>query len=221
MNFSDLRLLPGTVLQLQFVDVSGERSTSKLLGSLAGESVLVTLPLKAGQLLPVTKDQRVVVRAITSSAAIAFQTVIEKVCSSPYAYLHLEYPTEVSVNRVRTSPRIATKIEAKVSNESAIPKGEAKAARILDVSPTGARIELPADSVKIGDDITLNSMFNFSDVDRSVALKAVVRARTGAAAEEEEADKPVVYGIEFVDLNEEMNLFLHAYVYQKMIEGSL
>lgn len=219
MKFSDLRLPSGTVLQLQFIDVSGERSSSKLLGFLEGETLLVTLPFKGGQALPVVKGQRVVARAITSSAAIAFQTVIEKVCHAPYAYLHLEYPTDVSVNRVRTSPRIATDLKAKVVNESEMPKGEEKAAQILDVSPTGARVQLAPESVKIGDDISLTSVFNFSDVDRSVVIKGVVRAKTGGQEGEQDPAKPVVYGVEFVDLSEEMTLFLHAYVYQRMLEG--
>jgi c-di-GMP-binding flagellar brake protein YcgR len=219
MNFSDLRLPAGTVLQLQFVDDSGERSPAKLLGFLDGRTIMVTQPQKAGQPIHVVKGQRVIVRSITSSAAIAFQSVIEKVCNLPYAYLHLEYPKEVSVNRVRTSPRIATVLEAKATNQAAAPEGVDLAARILDVSPTGARVELPANSVKIGDDITLSSIFNFSDVDRNVTLNCVIRARMGTDDPSADPTKPVVYGIEFQELNEEMNLFLHAYVYREMLEG--
>lgn len=220
MNFSDLRLPAGTVFQIQFVDNSRERSPAKLLGYLDGHSIMITQPQKAGQPVPVAQGQRVVVRAITSSAAIAFPSVIEKVCSAPYAYIHLEYPKDVSVNRVRTSPRIAIALDAKATNHAAEPEGVDLAARILDVSPTGARVELPANSVKIGDDITLNSVFNFSDVDRNITLKCVVRARMGSDDPDVDPALPIVYGIEFQELNEEMTLFLHAYVYQKMLEGS-
>lgn len=220
MNFSDLRLPAGTVFQIQFVDKPGERSPAKLLGFLEGHSIMITQPQKAGEPVPVAQGQRVVVRAITSSAAIAFPSVIEKVCSAPYAYIHLEYPKEVSVNRVRTSPRIAIALDAKATNHADAPEGVDLTARILDVSPTGARVELPANSVKIGDEITLDSIFNFSDVDRNVTLKCVVRARMGSDDPDADPALPIVYGIEFQELNEEMTLFLHAYVYQKMLEGS-
>ncbi|MDX1492034.1 MAG: flagellar brake protein [Pseudohongiellaceae bacterium] len=218
MNFSDLRLPSGTTLQLQFIDVSGERSPTKLIGSIEGISVLVTQPQKGGKSVGVVNGERVIVRAITSSAAIAFQTVVQKVCTSPASYLHLEYPSEVTVNRVRASPRISIVVEAKVTNKSADNAAESVDAKLLDLSPTGARLELPSGAVKIGDELNIVSVFNFSDVDREVSLQAIVRARM-SEKEEQHSDAPVVYGVEFQDLTEELTLFLHAYVYQRMLEG--
>ena len=216
MNFSDLRLPTGTTLQLQFIDVSGERSPAKLIGSVEGQSVLVTHPQRGGKMIHVVKDERVIVRAITSSAAIAFQSSVQKVCTSPVNYLHLEYPSDVTVNRVRTSPRISIELEAKVRNISAAAN-DAIDARLLDLIPTGARVELPAETVKVGDEIAISSIFNFSDVEREVNLMGIVRARMSEG--EKASEKPIVYGIEFSQLNEELTLFLHAYVYQRMLEG--
>lgn len=222
MNFDDLRLASGTVIQLQFIDDSRERYPSRLMGHLEGRSILVTHPVQDGRLLRIRSGQRVIARAMTSSAAVAFTSYVEALCSSPYPYLHLDYPEMVSMNRIRVSPRIAVTLPVSMVVLSEIPRSEEKPAKLLDISPTGARLEAGSDSIKVGDEVSLSGSFRLSEVERSVNLVGIVRGRISGAAENAagSAVNLAVYGVEFQAITEEIRLFLHAYVYQQMLEGT-
>ncbi len=223
MNFDELRLTSGTVIQLQFIDDSRDRYPSRLMGHLEGRSILVTHPVLEGRLLRIRNGQRVIARAMTSSAAMAFTTHVEALCSMPYPYLHLTYPDSVSMNRIRCSPRIPVSMDVSLTNLSEVPRSGEKPARLLDISPTGARLEANVDSVKVGDEISLEGLFRLSDMERTVNLSGLVRARiadagslSGAASVRDRA----AYGVEFLSISEDVRLFLHAFVYQQMIAGS-
>lgn len=223
MNFDDLRLASGTVIQLQFIDDSRERYPSRLIGHLEGRSILVTHPVMDGHLLRIRNGQRVIARAMTSSAAMAFTSHVEVLCSTPYPYLHLTYPDTISTNRIRCSPRITVSMDVSITNFSEIPRSGEKSARLLDISPTGARLEANADGVKVGDHISVEGLFRLSDIERTVSLPGVVRARVAGSASQTgsvQASDHAVYGVEFQSISEDVRLFLHAFVYQQMIEGS-
>lgn len=223
MNFDDLRLASGTVIQLQFIDDSRDRYPSRLMGHLEGRSILVTHPVLDGRLLRIRNGQRVIARAMTSSAAMAFTTHVEALCSMPYPYLHLTYPETVSMNRVRCSPRIPVSMDISLTNLSEIPRSGGQPARLLDISPTGARLEANVDSVKVGDEISLEGLFRLSDIERTVSLSGLVRARvagTSPLSGSAPARDRAAYGVEFQSISEDVRLFLHAFVYQQMIAGS-
>ncbi len=221
MNFDALRLASGTMIQLQFIDDSRERYQSRLMGHLEGRSILVTHPVQDGRLLRIRSGQRVIARAMTSSAAVAFTSNVEALCSSPYPYLHLHYPELVTMNRIRRSPRSAVTMPVGMVVLSEIPRSAEKPARLLDVSPTGARLEAKADHLKVGDEISLTGNFCLSEMERSITLMGIVRARISGAADSSAPQPPDVahYGVEFQSITEEMRLFLHAFVYQQMLEG--
>ena len=223
MNFDDLRLTSGTVIQLQFIDDSRDRYPSRLMGHLEGRSILVTHPVLEGRLLRIRNGQRVIARAMTSSAAMAFTTHVEALCSMPYPYLHLTYPDSVSMNRIRCSPRIPVSMDVSLTNLSEVPRSGEKPARLLDISPTGARLEANVDSVKVGDEISLEGLFRLSDMERTVNLSGLVRARiadTGSLSGAASVRDRAAYGVEFLSISEDVRLFLHAFVYQQMIAGS-
>lgn len=223
MNFDDLRLTSGTVIQLQFIDDSRDRYPSRLMGHLEGRSILVTHPVTEGRLLRIRNGQRVIARAMTSSAAMAFTTHVEALCSMPYPYLHLTYPDTVSMNRIRCSPRIPVSMAISLTNLSEVPRSGERPARLLDISPTGARLEANVDSVKVGDEIALEGLFRLSDIERTVNLSGLVRARiadTGAPSGSASLRERATYGVEFQSISEDVRLFLHAFVYQQMIAGS-
>ncbi|MES3009068.1 MAG: flagellar brake protein [Pseudomonadota bacterium] len=222
MNFDDLRLTSGTVIQLQFIDDSRERYPARLMGHLDGRTILVTHPVLEGRLLRVRNGQRVIARAMTSSAAMAFTSYVETLCVSPYPYLHLSYPETVSMNRIRCSPRIPVSMDVSMTNLSEIPRSAEQPARLLDISPTGARLEAGSEALKVGDEIALQGQFRLKDIEKSVTLSGLVRARIAGStqtANSENAAGVVAYGVEFHSIAEDMRLFLHAFVYQQMLEG--
>ncbi|MDP1932756.1 MAG: flagellar brake protein [Gammaproteobacteria bacterium] len=220
MNFDDLRLASGTVIQLQFIDDSRKRFPSRLMGHLEGRSILVTHPVQDGRLLRIRNGQRVIARAMTNSAAVAFTSNVEALCSSPYPYLHLDYPEMISMNRIRRSPRIAVTMPVSMLVLSEIPRTAEKPARLVDISPTGARLEAGSLGLNIGDEISLTGKFRLSEMEKSVTLVGIIRARIASVAGDvtERASAPAVYGVEFQSITEEIRLFLHAFVYQQMLE---
>lgn len=223
MNFDDLRLTSGTVIQLQFINDSRKRYPSRLMGHMEGRSILVTHPVFDGRLLRIRNGQRVIARAMTSSAAMAFTAHVEALCSRPYPYLHLTYPDTVSMNKIRCSPRIPVFMDINITNLSEIPRSGEKPARLLDISPTGARLEANVDSVKVGDEISLEGLFRLSGIEKIVNISGLVRAMIAGSAAPTgsmQARDRAVYGVEFQSVSEDVRLFLQAFVYQQMSAGS-
>lgn len=214
MKFEEIKLAPGYPLQLQTSSVDGEvkRVNSRYLGALPGKYLLVTPPANTR----FRTGQKLAVRAMVANGIAMLSTTVETTVNTPVSMLCLSYPAAINFKEIRGATRVTVNLEASVTNISEVT-GSSVAGQIADVSTTGAKIELKDVVGDVGQELELKAQVTIGNIQRTMLLKAVIRARIDRSTKELDEEFPAVYGIEFKGTDEENQLLLHAYVYREMV----
>lgn len=222
MTFDELKLLPGSPLQIQLSDSSGQplRFASRYIGCIPGRSILLAVPRTEGRLARFRPGQKLLGRAMIDNGIGAFACVVASQASDPYPLLYLSYPKEVSYKSMRGATRVTINQPLTATNISALDDIKVKG-KLADISITGARIELDQVLGENGDRIQLAFHVEVAGIERDLAIEAVIRSRVERSTQEREHNLPVVYGIEFTDADEERRLLLYAYVYGHIVHDQL
>lgn len=93
-----------------------------------------------GQLVPSGRP-----RYLKDNHINGFRVRVLHLARSPYAYLHLEYPESIADHRVRTAPRVAIHIPARI----ALDGGTADVV-IVDLSNAGVRVSMSGNDIEVG-----------------------------------------------------------------------
>lgn len=211
MDFLALRLTPGSVVQLQVSGSDAAQHSIKghYIGCHAPRTVLVAVPQRAlGPLL--RPGVRVAASVVTATGIGNFASQVEAVNAQPFAYLHLHYPSAVSLRSVRAAVRVGVQQPLMVTNLDDLDLLEARPAQLLDLSVRGARIGAHAELGQIGDELSLFLHCAFDDIARALTLTGKIRARPVAASVSGEF--PYLYGVEFASMEEDKRVLLHAFV---------
>lgn len=222
MTFDELKLLPGSPLQIQLSDSSGQpmRFASRYVGCVPGRSILLAVPRTEGRPARFRSGQKILGRAMIDNGIGAFACVVVSQTSEPYPLLHLSYPKQVSYKSMRGATRVSLNQPITATNISALDEIKVKG-KLADISITGARIELDRVLGENGDRIQLTFHVDVAGIARDLAIEAVIRSRVERSTQEREQNLPVVYGIEFIDADEERRLLLYAYVYGHIVHDQL
>ncbi len=115
-SFTDLKLLPGQTLQLEFEGYTSDRDRSTLIGYKSNASLIVTTPLTNGMAVNIKNREKVNVRFFANrlGCACAFTTEVIFASKSPYPHIHLKIPDEVITGEVRGSVRADVGLLAQV-----------------------------------------------------------------------------------------------------------
>lgn len=206
MKFEELKLLPGTSLQLQFHNVADVRERSQLVGYLKNKAVVISTPMSNGSPKPVKIGEKLNIRFFSSESgsAVAFSADIKHVTVSPFPQLYLAYPATVATGEVRKAARVSTQLIATVKSH-----GNSLSATIVDLSTSGCRIDSSKVLGVVGDHVILVTKVEAAGNERIVQLPCEIKM-----VMDDDPDADVrSYGIAFEDLSEEVSLILHAYVY--------
>ena len=210
VSLSQMLLSPGDMLQLQLPGGShGERYQVRMIGYHAPISLLVTAPKVNGRLVFVKEGQRFLVRGFVGKDAVGYSTRVLKSNLAPFAYLHLAWPEEVQTMRIRHSARVPVDLVCAVTYDN-----WQSAARIVDLSPGGARMVSVQPIAASGEQIRLAFRINPGGAEVYLNLTALVRTIT------EDGDQ-VTTGVEFVNLGEGDRLYLSNMVYQNLLKEKL
>lgn len=214
---SEIKIAPGDIVQMQLGDKDEQRYFVKVIGYLAGHSLLVTTPHHKGAAMAIREGQYVTVRLLSKNTVYAFESSVIKVTLVPYAYLHLKFPETMESQVVRNAQRAVTNIIASIENEN-IPETTKQGlpAVIANLSSTGALLESRKQLGKVGESIVIHSKFTVANIDKYLALAAVIRnVRT-----KPHSDVPLLqHGVEFQLLTAEDQIVLHGYVYEQIATG--
>ncbi len=215
MKFEDLKLEPGYPLQLQTNNAGQpERYSCRMVGFLPGRSLLLSVPRVAGKYVKFRPGQKLVARMMVENGIGIFACVVEAQTTEPYPILHVSYPEKVSFKGIRGATRVA--VNQAVSVTPAVTDQPVVAGNVADISISGARLELDAPIGEVGDRIRLQSKVTILDICRDLALDAVIRSRVERSTQEIDDNLPAVYGVEFVEHDEESLLLLYAYVFSQI-----
>lgn len=222
MNFEDLKLSAGFPVQLLIPSANAEpvRYSCKLIGYLPGKGVLVTPPVTGGKVARLVGGQKLTARLMVANGMCVFSASIETVTASPYPILHLSYPKSVSFKGVRNATRVDVRLPIVAKNQSALESSDIQGV-IADISVTGARLELSEAIGDVGDELIVSGDIEVGPIRRSLKIAAVIRSRIERSTREYDEKLPAVYGIEFIEKDEDRLLALYAYVYVEMADESL
>lgn len=135
--FTETRLKIGQRVEFQLTPAAlHPRLYTHLIGYEPGQSVLVATPRQDNLPVNVHEGQALVLRAFSGTRAYAFETLVQRICISPFLYLHLAYPGEVQYLQIRKDARLPVRLLAEVClGEHWHP------ALILDLGMGGALLE--------------------------------------------------------------------------------
>lgn len=213
MKFEDLKLGYGYPLQLQ-VQVEGQvqRATSKLVGCVSGQGLLIAPPRGKARL---RSGQKVVVRIMVGNGICLFPALIQSVVTQPMPMMQLSYPKQVNFKEIRGATRVDVKVPIQAVNMSSLPERTSDGV-IADISTSGARLEVADPVGDVGDELQLKGTVNVGPIQRELDIQGVIRSRVERSTREIEENLPAVYGIEFTETDEDQLLLLYAFVYSEL-----
>lgn len=219
MSHVDLKLNIGDTLQLQHIDRGNrDRLLVKVIGYLAGRSLIVTTPKLDGRVLMMREGQPFVVRILSGNRVVGFNTKVIRNSASPYPYMHLAYPEEMEQIVVRKAQRIRLKLFASIKNDNPLfDFKKPQPATVVDMSTTGALATAEQRLAETDDDILLNFAFKMGGVEKFMSIPAKVRN----VHQENRDDGEVQFnhGLEFLSMEETEIIALHGYVYEQIVKS--
>jgi hypothetical protein len=91
-------------------------------------------------------------------------------------------------------------------------------ARVIDMSVLGLKLGSSTLLGAVGDEVSIHLRLAFEDIVRDVTLAGKIRAQTQTQMESVAAQStfPFVLGIEFLELDEDKRVLLHAFVFNRV-----
>jgi c-di-GMP-binding flagellar brake protein YcgR len=201
----------GNVLQMQST-ADAPRLMVKLIGYLKNRGLIVTVPESDGEFVMLKDGQSFIVRFFSGKNAYAFTSVVGKQTSVPFPHVHLSYPREVRGLEIRKDARIDVSLITAIGLDR---DSEAKslAGKIVNLSIGGGAFRAKTRLASKGDTINVKFKLLINEMDSYMVFDALVRSVT------EDLNDPVMpylYGIQFINMDQNMTLAVAAFVYQKI-----
>lgn len=208
----------GERVQLRLVDQNPQSYYSaRLIGYIKNQSILVTRPVSGENLFIPVEGKQVEVRMVTGNNIYAFQSAIQRLCISPTNYMHLDYPAEVRVQKLRKSPWVRMNLGVTATDA----QGAHEAARLVNLSPDGAQLHAPATLGEPGAALRISFHATLDELKTTLNLDATILHVHAPQAGREAETNMLEYGIAFRDVSAENELWLKGLVYRHIAEGDL
>ncbi len=215
-SLEDIPLKFGQVIQLQLLRLDQSRVYARLIGYLANQAVLVTLPSNADPSFPIAEAEAFVCRGFAGRVAFGFQTRIIKVALAPFPHVYLTYPKEVESVVVRKTTRIAIQCEGALLKKT--QEGETREpATVMDISASGTCVLAKTEFATVKDSLTL-ALPAASTGEAEIRLGVIVRS-TRASDSGTTNGSACQYGMEFVDLSAEQTRAVEKLIQEHLIRG--
>lgn len=186
-----------------------------LIGYIKNRSILLTAPESAGQRIGMSAGERLEVRMFTGGNIYVFQSVIQRICTSPSHYMHIDYPSRLRMQKLRRSPWAAVGLTATASN----PHGAETLARIVNLSPDGAQLQIAAAMGSKRQPLRLSFNAAIDGLHGTLVLESLIQHVHPARVRGDEPPGLLEYGVEFRNVAERDALWLRALVYRRIAEG--
>lgn len=189
--------------------------SARLIGYIKNMSLLVTRPIVAESPLIVAEGEQLEARMVTGNNICAFRVSVQHLCINPTYYMHLDYPVEVRVQKLRKSPWVRVNFGATVTDA----QGAHEAARLVNLSPDGAQLYASPTLGEPGATLRLSFHVTLDELKTTLNLEATIlhvhALQTGREAE----TNMLEYGIAFRDVAAADALWLKGLVYRHIAEG--
>ena len=209
----------GERLQLELgTDPARNHYYTTLIGFVPGHSILVRTPLVQNLPIPVPEGVSVLVRAFSGRHAFTLESRVDRVCRSPYPYMHLAYPSQVQQTLIRGALRVRIALPGVVFNSTQADDASPHTVLLSDLSVSGAQLETQASLGDPGEEFGLTFKFlvqpnNYEvKLTNSVRIQSVRKVRIGKGPEE-----VFSHGVRFNKLHATEGLLLQSYIQQVLL----
>jgi len=218
-SFEAMQLHVGERLQLELTaDIARNHYYTTLIGFVPGHSVLVRTPLVQNLPIPVPEAAGVLVRAFSGRHAFTMESRIDRVCRSPYPYMHLAYPAQVQQTLIRGALRVRVALPGIASDSNEQVDDPSRAVILSDLSVSGAQLETEQSLGETGENFGLAFKFvvqpnNYEvKLTTSAQIQSVRKIRKGKGPEE-----VFSHGVRFSKLHATEGLLLQSYIQQVLL----
>ncbi len=203
----------GDLAQLQFIPEDGrDRLNAKVIGHAPHKSIIITAPSVGGKIPILRENQRFVVRMLQGNKVYGFESEVLKYYTLPYPHVHLSQPAEIESITVRGSRRVNTELVISVQlsdSDSQI------SAIMLNTSATGALVQCEKPLGDLEARIKVSVELTISEMQKYLRFEAIIR---NLSTPDDHPENPTYrYGVQFVDLDEDQNLIINAYVNEQAV----
>lgn len=218
LPFQSLKL--GETLQINLTGESdnAQKYLVKLIGAIDKKSLICTIPTIQDKALFVKEGNGFVVQFFSGKSVYRFTTVVDAVLSRPYPHIHLMYPREAFVKKLRKNQRMAVNIVAALT-DLANSQAVVASGRMVDLSLGGALIEMQKQALPEKSAIQCSFKIKLQGQEILFAIKGTVQT----IAKETSVDEKEIfrYGVQFNTLPFQEKVYLQNYIYQLANEEKL
>jgi c-di-GMP-binding flagellar brake protein YcgR len=218
-SFEQMQLQTGDRLQLEVLsDAARTHHFTTLIGYLPGLSVLVRTPSVHGEPIAVRDGEAMLVRAFSGRSVYAFETTVQRVCLSPFSYLHLSYPKLVRANPIRGAERVRVELRGTALNPQLDPRGIPVGCTIGDLSLTGAQLESTQSLGDKGSRLQVFFAFKLEPQGYEVKLTPEVEIQSARRRNDSQGAGDIYsYGVRFGRMHATESLLLQSYIQQILL----
>lgn len=214
LGFDDLNLTFGQLLEaMPENNPSKEFSPVALLGAIPGESLIISAP-SSGEFPVMEEGEKVIFRLNLSDGIAMFSSHVLFISDMPLFMVYVDYPQDLRFKKIRQASRVQVSLPVLLSN-SAINGKSGIAGKITDISTMGAGLEAYESLGDAGDAIVVKGKFTIGKVQRVLSIRATIRTQSKSIAGH------YIYGVEFIDGDEDDFLVLSGFIFNAMAFGKL
>lgn len=212
----DFKVRLGDLVQLQFIPDDGrERLNAKIIGHAANKSLIISAPgSAAGKLTILRENQRFVVRMLQGNRVYGFESEVLKYYTLPYPHVHLSQPADIECITVRGARRINT---AMLVSLQWAGTDTPVAATLLNLSISGAQLQLNNLIGNLGDKLTFAAEFVVANQSKYLRIGSIIR-NLSTPEERNDGSAFYRYGVQFLDLTDDQRLIVSAFVNEQLIK---
>ena len=172
MTLDALRLYPGAAMYIQSQsDGSHTRHKVQFIGTIKGQSVLVTLPFENGKGMWMQAGHTFVLRGFNGIYAYAFSSQVIRPRAHPFPYIHFSWPRVIDCQLVRKSLRVEVALPAQIT----LPDNSSVAVTLLDLSTPGSMLDSPAALGTVDDHAKICFTVDFEGNETRIDLSVIIR----------------------------------------------
>ncbi len=214
--FDHLKLHVGDRLQIEIPSHQhDQRYFTTLVGYVSNLSILVRNPVVHGLTLPMRDNERLIVRGFSGLETFSFETTVERVCLSPFPYLHLAYPHAIRTMPVRNEMRIKTRLPVRISTGQGDTAIEAI---ISNMSSGGILIDAAEELGKVHDEIGVSFHITVQPNDYQAHIEAQAVIQNTSIRNNPEGEFLFQYGVKLLNLHSSQAILLQSMIYQALLE---
>lgn len=218
LPFKALKL--GEVIQLSPTGEgeSAQKYLVKFIGGVDKKSLICTIPSIHDKTLFIKENTGFWVQFFSGKSVYRFSTVVDAVFSRPYPHMHLMYPREAFVKKLRRNQRVSVEIIASIKNLSRT-EDTVFSGKLVDLSLGGMLLE----TYKSGahEENAIECSFKIALDDREVLLVVKGTVQNVVKETTEEGKEIYRYGVQFVELPFQEKVYLQNYIYKMVNEEKI